>query len=548
VIADPTMGLEHARAEVRAALERRRTGEMLSEEADRLGGDFFQFVLAAWPLVVPGPLVNTWHIQTLCEHLQAVYAREILRLAVTIPPGYLKSSILSVFGPAWLWATRPELRLLTASHGYGLASRDARRSRMLMQTSWYRHRWLVDFARDENATTRYSNTAGGYRVVTSVGGGTGDRGSVLQLDDPHNAQELHSDTMLQSAKDWHAETWASRLDDSIEQRGVMVVIGQRISEKDLIGHLLASDEEAGRWTHLCLPAEFKPKHPYRYPAEVRINGRTLQGDIREQEGELLAPTYMNDELLAARTAELTAQVYAAQYQQVPAPAEGNLLKRANWRYYPPDWSFYAPRGVMDKTHLPVFTQIVTSWDTSVKDRAHSDYVSGQVWGVPRDRPADRWLLRLYHEQAGLNETIEAMLTLHAWVEEHFMEVPAYVVIETTANGPDAIAEIKGRVQGVVEWGAVGSKRQRAEAAQPALDGRNCYLPGHVNEEGTSYDGRTPGDVQKFIEELAVFDQGTNDDQVDGWSQMVNYTRKHGQRSGGSGVDKRPKPRPAALPR
>lgn len=544
-VATPTYA--EAVAEVDAAVARRRNGTTLAQEAKRLGEDFFEFVEAAWPLVIPGPLVRTWHIQTICEHLQALYARELLRLAVTIPPGYLKSSLLSVFGPAWLWTTRPEQRIVGASYSYGLSARDARRSRVLMQTEWFQRRWghLFGFARDEGAVTRYSNSCGGQRVSTHVGGGTGDRGSVLQLDDPHNAQELHSDVMLQSAKDWHSETWASRLDDSVEARGVMVVIGQRISEKDLIGHLLQADEEFGRWTHLCLPAEYEPKHPFTYPEKRELpSGKTLQGDVRKKAGELLAPTYMNEELLKARTSELTNSVYSAQYQQRPAPAEGNLLKRGLWRYFPPDWSFYAPRGRMEKSRLPKFQSIVTSWDTSLKDRAHSDYVSGQVWGVEM---GNRWLLRLYWERAGLNATIEAMLNLHAWVEEHWT-CAHYVLIEESANGPDAIAEIKGRVQGVVAWPAKGSKEMRAESAQPSLEGRNCYLPGYQNEDGTSYDGRTPSAVQSFVEELAVFNRGTHDDQVDAWSQMVNWTRKHGQRQATFSAPKNRKPRPAALPR
>lgn len=536
-------------AELDAALDRLERGERWTDEAERLGADFGLFIEKAWPLVIPGVYVPTWHVRTIAEHLQYAYAREILRLLVTIPPGYLKSSILSVFGPAWLWTTRPHERMVTASYGYGLSGRDARRSRMLMQTDWYQQRWGARwrFIRDEAAVTRYTNTVGGSRVSTYVGGGTGDRGSILQIDDPHNAMEIHSEAMLQAAKDWHAETWASRLDDSVEKRGVKVVIGQRVSEKDLIGHILDTDGEDGTWTHLCLPAEYEPKHPFVYPERVFVNGAPIQGDVRKKQGELLAPDYMDAALLRDRTKELTAQVYAAQYQQRPAPTEGNLLKRALWRYFPPDWSYYAPRGRMETAQLPPFRMIVSSWDTSIKDRAKSDFVSGQVWGVPRARPADRWLMRLFHERAGLNATIEAMLVLAAWVDENFPGVAHYIVIEASANGPDAIAEIKGRVPGVTSWAAKGSKEMRAEAAQPFLEGRNLYLPGYANEEQTNYDSRTPADVQEFIEELAVFNNGLHDDAVDGWSQMCNWSRKHGVKAASGSIPKGRKPRPGGLP-
>lgn len=533
---------------------RRAEGRSLAEEAAALSKDFRSFVKGAWELVIPTPLVWGWHMDAMCEHIQAAYEREIYGLIVTIPPGFLKSGMFSVFAPAWRWTHAPWERFLSASHGDDLATRDNRKSRMLMQTGWYQARWHDwEFARDENLKTRYSNNVGGSRTITHVGGGTGERGTVLVLDDPHDAQEMHSEAMLQTAVNWWGETWASRLDDHVNARGIRMVIGQRLGERDLIGHLLANDPNDDRWTHLCLPFHYKRKHPFVYPEKVKLpSGRVLTGDQRKEEDELLAPGFMDTERFADKTAEMTAQTIAAQFQQLPAPAEGNLLKRAHWRYFPPEWSFYAPRHVMDTSQLPKWSYIVNSWDTSVKDRAHSDFVAGGVWGIPRDRPADRWLLRLWHNRAGLNATIEAMVELHEWAEANFPGTPVYSLIESAANGPDAIAEIRKRVQGVQEYPPKGErmpgdKRMRAEAAQPALDGGNCYLPGYANETGTDYDARTPTDVQKFIEETAAFDQGQHDDLVDHWSQMVNWTRKRGRRKGKISRPRGEKPRPSALP-
>jgi phage terminase large subunit-like protein len=537
--------------EVRAALDRRDRGEQLADEAARLRSDFRAFVRASWHLVWPTPLVPTWHIDTICEHYQAAVERDITRLLVTLPPGFLKSTIISVLGPAWAWAVDPAETILSASHSDDLATRDTRRSRALMTRDWYQERFVRgawEFSRDENLKTRYSNTVGGGRIRTHVGGGTGDRARVLQLDDPHNAQEAESEGQLRTAAEWWGDTFAHRLDDSIDRPGVKIVIGQRIHEDDLIGFLLRHDPDADRWTHLCLPVRYDPKHKYLYPKQATMpSGRTVAGDPRTRPGELLAPTYMGEAQLADKTAEMSASKFAGQYQQTPAPKEGNLLKRALWRYYPPDASFYGRERFSRETaelRLPRFQSIVTTWDTSVKDRAHSDYVSGQAWGVDF---ANRWLLRLYHERAGLNETIEAMLTMAAWVQDIWPRTPSRIVIETAANGADAIAEIRGRVQGVIPWDAKGTKWQRADSASPALDGRNCILPGYANEEQTDYDARTPADVQAFVEELAVFDSGSHDDQVDAWSLMVNWTRQHGQPGGTLAKPRGRKPRPAALP-
>jgi phage terminase large subunit-like protein len=533
-----------------AAMERRIRDETLQDEAARLARSFPEFIRAAWPIVVPARFVPTWHIDTIAEHIQAAYDRELPRLLITIQPGSLKSTIVSVLAPAWQWTHRPQERILSASHSDDLATRDTRRSRLLMQTDWYRSRWPDwDFSGDENLKTRYSNNLGGHRIRTHVGGGTGDRGNILILDDPHNATEAWSATQLQAAAEWWSDTWASRLDDSVEARGVKIVIGQRLHQDDLIGHILTNDEDAGRWVHLCLPAEYEAKHPFVYPASRTLpSGRTVQGDIRTADGELLAPSYMDAERLADRTAEMTATVYAGQYQQRPSPREGGMLKRANWRYYNPEDSFYARQAPFTAAQaalaLPRFQMIVTTWDTSLKDRAKSDYVSGQVWGIDQ---ANRWLLRLYHQRAGLNATIDAMLTVADWTSGVWPNVPQRIVIETAANGADAIAEIRNRVQGVIAFDTKGSKEQRAEAAAPALDGRNCLLPGYPTPEGDTYDSRTPADVQTFIEELAAFNTGTHDDQVDAWSMMVNWTRKHGRAQGRASMPRGAKPRPSALP-
>ena len=48
-------------------------------------------------------------------------------------------------------------------------------------------------------------------------------------------------------KDRYSSTLATRLDD--KDRGVIIVVMQRLHEEDLAGHLLCS----GNWSHLDLP-------------------------------------------------------------------------------------------------------------------------------------------------------------------------------------------------------------------------------------------------------------------------------------------------------
>jgi predicted phage terminase large subunit-like protein len=210
--------------------------------------------------------------------------------------------------------------------------------------------------------------------------------------------------------------------------------------------------------------------------------------------------------------------------------EGDLLRRADWRYYPPEWGFYCPSNrVPEWERLPEFSYLVSSWDTSIKDLTHSDFVSGQIWGVVGTQ---RWLLRLFHGRAALQATIQSMLDMHRWAQARWPDIALYDVIEESANGPDAIREIRQHVQGVIPIPAKGSKSVRAQAASPALEGHHCFLPGAASDDGADFDPTvTPGPIQAFVEELSAFtadEKAAHDDQVDAWSQMVNWTRGRGQ--------------------
>ena len=75
----------------------------------------YDFVRQAWPLVEAAPLVETWHVGAVCEHLQAVTQGQIAKLLINISPGTGKSLLTSVFWPAWEWANDPTVRWFGAS-------------------------------------------------------------------------------------------------------------------------------------------------------------------------------------------------------------------------------------------------------------------------------------------------------------------------------------------------------------------------------------------------------------------------------------------------
>lgn len=120
-------------------------------------------------------------------------------------------------------------------------------------------------------------------------------------------------------------------------------------------------------------------------------------------------------------------------------------------------------------------------------------------------------------------TKRAIKEFDTWVRATWPHLPVYHIIEKSANGVEIITELKREITGITPWAASVDKLLRAQAASPTLESHNCFLPGAPNAAQNDCDpGLTPAWVQEFIEECAQFNRGEHDDQVDAWSQAMNY--------------------------
>jgi hypothetical protein len=75
-----------------------------------------------------------WHVDVICEHLEAVSAGELRRLIINQPPRTMKSLNVAVFWPAWEWLSKPWLRWLFASYAEVLSQRDSMKMRRLIKS------------------------------------------------------------------------------------------------------------------------------------------------------------------------------------------------------------------------------------------------------------------------------------------------------------------------------------------------------------------------------------------------------------------------------
>lgn len=361
-----------------------------SEESLRL------FIERSWHILEPArEFVPGFHIDAICDHLEAVTRGDISRLLMNVPPGSMKSMTTDVFWPAWEWGPRnlPSTRYVSASYSEALTVRDNRRCRALITSPWYQRKWGEKFhlVSDQNAKIRYDNDKTGFKIATSVGGlGTGERGDRFMIDDPHNVKEGESDIKRNNVIMWFSEVVPTRVNDP--ETSAIVVIMQRVHESDVSGEILA--RELG-YEHLMLPMEFEPErrcfssvkpsyvegarklrvyyHPKDQvwrteppapedvaPEDVRSEKRYCV-DPREEDNELLWADRIGRATLERDKKVLGEYACAGQLQQRPSPRGGGMFRR--------EWF-----EVVDAA--PNNATVVRGWDLAASTLSRSPYTAG----------------------------------------------------------------------------------------------------------------------------------------------------------------------------
>lgn len=458
-----------------------------------------RFVQGAWHVVEPStPLVWSWHLDVLCNHVQALFEDAPgtpQNLAISIPPGSCKSLVVSVFLPAWMWLKRPSWRALYASGAPTVVTRDSMRCRTVVKSDWYTKtftpEWKISSTQDEKQY--YENTAGGWRKGVAAGAGiTGERADALVIDDPNSASEIHSAAHRRGINEnWYEAAFQSRIADPAKSKRCL--IQQRLHAEDLTGFLLT--REKGQWSHLVMQMEYDAKGPGDRPTWLGWS------DPRKSEGELLMPSRFTPAFLAAQRLALGSYNYSGQMQQLPSPAQGGRFKREWWRFWSPTGQMQArPQGcsqvppIRFNPAVDRYDELIGSWDLSFKGGDHNDYVAGvTVYRVG----AKRFVVALYHEHAGFRQAQDAILQQ----SQDWPRIEA-VLVEEAANGAAVVETLASVIPCLIPVKPLGGKEARAAIMEPRVEAGSWYLP-----EGAEWLG-------EWIEEFASFPLGKHDDIVD----------------------------------
>jgi predicted phage terminase large subunit-like protein len=449
------------------------------------------------------------HLRILSEKIVEVATGKCPRLIVTMPPRHGKSELISKYTPAWFLGTFPDKKVMLASYADTFASQWGRKSRELLE-EWGPKLWGIKLSTDskggqqwEVATKRGGKRAEGVMVTAGVGGGlTGKGAHLMIIDDPvKNAEEAQSERIREAHHDWWRSTARTRLQAGA---GVILVM-TRWHEDDLAGRLLMDGLEGGdQWEVLNLPAICEE-----------------EGDpMGRSPGDALWPEFFDKDWMDATKRAMGTYWFTAMYQQRPAPADGMLFKKANFRYYTKhaDGGFFTlHKDAGDVVIDPHFCTKFTTVDVAASEKQQADYTVASTWLVTPERD-----LLLWDRERVQFEGPDVLRFLR---RVYFTHRPSVMGIERLGYGLTIIQELLREGLPIVRLEPDKDKITRALPACARYEEKRVFHP-----KGVSW-------LDEWESELLVFPNGKNDDQVDTVAYAALQLPQSGGRVGGGSPQK-----------
>jgi predicted phage terminase large subunit-like protein len=416
--------------------------------------------------------VPNWHLDAIAYQLERVRRGEIKRLIINMPPRSLKSVTASVAFPAFVLGHDPTRRIICVSYSGDLAKKHANDFRAVAEAPWYRDLFPGTRIGQKDSETEIELTARGSRLATSVGGTlTGRGGDLIIIDDPLKPDDAYSEAKRNACNEWYKNTLLSRLDD--KRTGAIIIVMQRIHIDDLAGFVTSQSDE---WEVLNLPAiaEVDEVIPI---SDTKVHRRRL--------GEALSPVREPLSVLEKMKSEFGSDAFSAQYQQMPVPPGGAMIKR-HW--------------IKRYVELPPRERslILQSWDTASKGGPHNDFSVCTTWFISRDR---RWyLIDVWRKRVDYPELKAAVRTLAS------RHAANRVLVEDAGTGISLVQELLGEVNGILTVKPDRDKIVRMSVVSAKFESGLVFLP-----ERASW-------LADFEAELFAFPGSRHDDQCDSVSR------------------------------
>ena len=491
------------------------------------------FSTAAWRVIHPGRRMDwNWHLEEICRALEDFRTRRFRRLVINVPPRSMKSLLVNVFYPLWVWIQDaeatfggPSHQFLTISHNAKLATRDAMQARIVLRSAWFQKHWgdRVQIVAGQDEKIRYTLTAGGHRNIGSMESNiTGENADTVVMDDPHSAQGAESEAEREAAIFKFENEISSRTND--RRWSGFALIMQRLHERDMTGKwiemygLYHPEKNPGGVMHLVFPMEYELDEEGKTPVNPAgawgyRDHRTHAFDVlwpdRVPKEEVLADIKAHSPVSANGKQEVDRDTayYNGQLQQRPSPKSGGILKKAWWRAWKED-------------RAPNCVHTFASWDTaySEQDSKRRAFSACTVWGVfspPHARPQEFHLILLgaWYGQVGYPDLKAKALE----IQKRFNLDAAF--IEKKASGISLIQDLRS-----------AAKAERMLRIRTITPDKDKLTRAHVASEtfsrGMVWAPQTKW-AADLIDRVAMFPKGAPPcaDIMDTVSQAVVYLRE-----------------------
>lgn len=516
-------------------------------------GGLLPFIRYFWHLLEPTePFVEGWALSAMCQHLEAVDRGEIQKLLITVPPGSMKSLLCSVFFPLWQWGPRnkPQQRYLNFAYAAHLTQRDNDRMLQILQSAEWRELWgpRIVTMKDERGRRftihkgfglrsagkeKIATDKTGWKLATSVGGvGTGERGNVVILDDPHNLKDDNSEVVRPETVRWFKEAMSNRLNNM--KKSVIIAIMQRSHEADVAGEII--DNDMG-YVHLNIPMEYEEDRHcvtmLQTPSTLSNDGIFWE-DPRSYDGELMWPERFDDSVVAA-IKKLGDHVWVGQYQQRPEPRGGAIIKRAYWKHYA------IPMTGKRKGKWPEFEYVLASLDSAFTEKTENDPNGFSVWGVFQgpDGSMCAMLLMAWRKWLTLGGTskFDQKRKLQSWndykaeTEQHW-GIIQWIRYECQRFKVDQLL-IENKANGADIYNECLKHAEHDPWAMTLIDPKNLDKLARINRvqpifaEGLVWAITDKAYAKTAIDEMAAAPRGRFRDITDSATQALWYLRKNG---------------------
>jgi len=455
---------------------------MDSETKKLIRTKFLAFAMKAFAGLNKGKgksLGNDRYLKLLAKRLTRVAARKTKRLVISLPPRHCKTFMASICLPAWTLAHDSSAKIIILTYGQDLADKNAYAIREILRSDWFKQTFHTRIKKDRAKLVDFVTTdGGGVRALSIQGGVTGLGADYIIIDDAVEIKDCDNAKRLERINNLFDDEIQTRLDNP--KKGCIVVIGHRISENDLPGHVL----QKGGWQKLKLPLIATRSHTYDLG-----DGESW----KREKGELLRPDrFTQSAIQRLRCSKQPG--FETLYQQNPG---GHDRLRIKAEFFP---AFSAAQLQMPRS------PVVLSIEPGQKGGPANSYSVIQVWAP---KGGAHLLLDQWREQASY-----PAFRSQAWLFIRKYR-PSAVLIEDTGQGPSLRSEIKAQNgMELVPITPLGDKVERLRRHRRAIRSGLVQLP-----EGAAWRA-------EFISEATQFPYGPFDDQMDALSQYLDWIAVH----------------------